>query len=60
MCCHPKESRHPSNYCCCRPFHFHRRYYTKEEEIALLEKYLEDLKAEQRAVEEQIKKMKEQ
>ncbi|MGB9663189.1 MAG: hypothetical protein ACPL5F_14460 [Moorellaceae bacterium] len=59
MCCHPKESHH-SFKCCCPSPHFHRRYFTKEEEIARLEKYLEDLRAEQRAVEERIKKMREQ
>lgn len=60
MCCRPKEGYHPSAFCCPHPLHFHRRLFTKEEEIARLERYLEDLKAEQKAVEEQIKKLKEQ
>jgi len=59
MCCHPREGHHPSNFCCHHPFHFHRRYYSKDEEIARLEKYLEDLKAEQKAVEERIKELQE-
>lgn len=58
MCCTAQENRHSSS-CCCHSFRFHRHYYTKEEEIARLEKYLEDLKAEQKAVEERIKKIQE-
>lgn len=59
MWCHYRPSHHPSRFCC-HPFHFHRHYYTKEEEIARLEKYLEDLKAEQKAVEERLKNLREQ
>ena len=43
--------------CCCG--HFHRSVFTKEEEIAKLEAYLQDLKDEAKAVESKIKMMKE-
>ncbi|HWQ88955.1 MAG TPA: hypothetical protein VN374_03170 [Desulfitobacteriaceae bacterium] len=39
--------------------HFCRQFFTKEEEIAKLEAYLEDLKAETKAVESKIQMMKE-
>jgi hypothetical protein len=40
--------------CCGGGGHFHRRYQTKAEQIADLESYLADLKAEVQAVEERL------
>jgi hypothetical protein len=40
--------------CCGGGPHFHRRYQTKAEQIAELEEYLADLKAEVQAVEEHL------
>ncbi len=39
---------------CCGGGHFHRRYQTKEEQIADLEAYLAELKLEVQAVEEHL------
>jgi len=50
---------HRGSSCDCGgPFHFARRFCTKEERIACLEEYLENLQAEGRAVEERIAEMK--
>jgi hypothetical protein len=38
--------------------HFRRRFHTREERVARLEEYLRDLKAEAKAVEEQIAELK--
>jgi len=40
--------------CCCEHNRFHRRYQTRDEEIAGLETYLKDLKLEVQAVEERL------
>ncbi len=58
---HPYQSRafphHPHGNCCC---HFTtRRFFAKEEQIAQLEGYLEELQAETREVEKRIKEIKE-
>jgi len=45
--------------CYCRPFGF-RRFWTKEEKIAALERYLEALKKEAQAVEEKIAELRQQ
>jgi hypothetical protein len=44
--------------CCGNSHRFHRRYQTKAEQIAELETYLSDLKAEVQAVEEQLEDLK--
>jgi hypothetical protein len=40
------------------PFHFQRRFQAKEEKIAGLEKYLESLRLEAKAVEERLTELK--
>jgi len=45
---------------CCHNGGFSRRFFTKEEKIAQLEKYLKDLQDEMKAVEEILKHMKEE
>ena len=42
---------------CCRPWGF-RRFWTKEEKIAALERYLEALKKEAQAVEEKLAELR--
>ena len=37
---------------------FERQFYTREEKIQMLEDYLEDLKAEQKGVEEAIEELR--
>lgn len=60
------RDHHGSADCCCgerrhhREGHFHRRYFTREEKIAELEGYLEDLQAEIQAVEERLADLKEE
>ncbi|MFO7943645.1 MAG: hypothetical protein R6U51_05020 [Anaerolineales bacterium] len=60
------REHHRSADCCCgerrhhREGHFHRRYFTREEKIAELEGYLEDLQAEIQAVEERLADLKEE
>ena len=44
--------------CCCSSGGFKRQFYGKEEQTAKLEKYLQDLKLETKAVEEKIKELK--
>lgn len=59
---HHHGGGHPGHCTCGEPFHFgpfKRHFWTKEEEIAHLEHYLENLRAEAKAVEEQIAKLKE-
>ena len=49
----------PASSCTCgQPSRFGRRFCTKEEMIACLEGYLEDLRQEAKAVEERIADMK--
>jgi hypothetical protein len=44
--------------CCCSSGDVrHRRYLTKEEQIAYLEKYAEELNKELQAVKEQVEKL---
>lgn len=52
-CCH----QHAHGGCCCGGG-FQRRYQTKAEQIAELEAYLADLKAEVQAVEERLADLK--
>jgi hypothetical protein len=68
MCC-GAESHHSSwhwghhhvGFCACGgPFRFGPRLWTKEEKISWLEKYLEGLREEAKAVEEHIAAMKEE
>jgi len=72
MCCEHGEHQGGCGHsygCCCgeRPGpgghfapggHFRRRFPTREERIAWLEEYLQELQAEAQAVEERIAKMK--
>ena len=53
------RSRHHHGHACgCgAPFHGGRRFWTKEEKIARLERYLESLEKEAQAVKEQIAEM---
>jgi hypothetical protein len=54
------RGRHHRGPCACgQPFGFERRFWAREERIAWLEEYLEKLRAEAKAVEEQIAEMKE-
>lgn len=64
--CHGHHHGH-GGYCCCGPsfggrwpvpFRF-RQFWTKEEKIEALERYLEDLRKEAQAVEEELKKLRE-
>lgn len=58
--CHCDENRHHQQPAgCCAHEHgsgqrFHRRFVTKEEQIAWLQGYLKDLQTETKAVEEHI------
>jgi hypothetical protein len=47
---------HSPGGCCCEDDEpgFERQFYTHEEKIKMLEEYLEDLKAEQKGVEEAL------
>jgi hypothetical protein len=61
MCCshdHGRGVQHHGGYCCSSYGHFHRRFLSKEEKVARLETYLQDLKTEAKVVEEQIKELK--
>ncbi|MEO0181244.1 MAG: hypothetical protein ABIM74_05240 [candidate division WOR-3 bacterium] len=53
-CCHTHEG-HGYSHCC---GFMHRRYLTRQEEIELLERYLEELKKEMEAVEERLRELK--
>jgi hypothetical protein len=44
--------------CCGGGHHFHRRYQTKAEQITALEAYLNELRLEVQAVEEQLADLK--
>ncbi len=55
---HGKGGQHHGGCCCGSGMHFHRRFLSKEEKLARLEAYLQDLKAEAKVVEEQIKELK--
>jgi hypothetical protein len=55
---HGKGGQHHGGCCCSSGGHFHRRFLSKEEKLARLEAYLQDLKAEAKVVEEQIKELK--
>lgn len=48
----------PWGGCCCPPRGF-RRFWTKEEKIAALERYLEALRKEAQAVEEKLAELRE-
>jgi hypothetical protein len=71
MGCGPDHARHgagqchgrhgaarPQHACGCHDGHFFSRVYSKEEELAKLESYLQDLQAEVKAVEERISTIK--
>ncbi|MFY9140104.1 MAG: hypothetical protein WBJ83_03865 [Thermacetogeniaceae bacterium] len=57
--CRSGHYHHGGCGCCCGGG-FNRRFFTKEEKIAKLENYLKDLKAEMAAVEDKIKRLKEE
>jgi hypothetical protein len=50
--------RHTGSCGCGGASHFGRRYWAKDEKIAWLEQYLEDLQLEAKAVEERIAEMR--
>jgi hypothetical protein len=66
MCCGSEShhigwhrGHHHSAFCACGvPFHCRSRFLTKEEKTAWLERYLESLQEEAKAVEERIAEMK--
>jgi len=64
MCGHSGFQHHQgSGHCCCQTGSFHeglfrRRLSTRKESIAQLEEYLNDLRAEAKAVEEHLTRMK--
>jgi len=65
MCCgtesHHGWGRHHSGFCGCGvSFHCGPRFLTKEEKTAWLERYLEGLREEAKAVEERITALKEE
>ena len=47
-----------SSGCCCMPGHGQRRFHTREEVIAELKEYLNDLRSEIKGVEERIADLK--
>ena len=50
---------HRGGFCACGwPFRFGPRFWTKEEKIAWLKQYLEDLREEAKAAEERIAALK--
>ena len=55
--CGRRRHHHGGSCGCGTPFHGRRRFWTKEEQIARLEGYLEDLEKEAQAVNEQIAEM---
>ncbi len=57
---HAKHHRCATARCCKSGHSFKRRFFTREERIAWLEEYLEELQAEAEAVEERIANMKEE
>lgn len=56
--CGRSRHRHGDTCGCGTPFHGGRRFWTKEEKIARLERYLESLEKESQAVKEQIAEMR--
>lgn len=66
MCCGPEShhsawqwAHHHSSLCACGvPFHYGPRFLTKEEKTTWLERYLEGLREEAKAVEEHIAALK--
>ena len=68
MCCQMEnhhgckcKSHHHSGSCDCdNHSHFERRFMTKEEKIAQLEQYLENLQMEAKAVQEHIAVLEEE
>ncbi|MBF7081785.1 hypothetical protein IT084_02170 [Desulfallas sp. Bu1-1] len=58
--CHGSLPHQPVRHegCCCSSGGFNRKFYGKEEQVVKLEKYLQDLKLEAKAVEEKIKELK--
>ena len=67
MCCGPESyhggwrwGHHHSGFCACGgPSRFGSCFLTKEEKTAWLERYLESLREEAKAIEERIAEMKE-
>lgn len=59
--CQDQECECESGSCGCGCDHeegFERQFYTREEKIQMLEDYLEDLKAEQKGVEEALEELR--
>lgn len=70
--CAEQECECSDEFCSCGSHHHHhscdcdcheeegfeRQFYTKEEKIQMLEEYLEDLKAEQKGVEEALSELR--
>ena len=56
--CKGKGHHHGGSCDCDNSSHFKRRYVTKEEKVAQLEKYLENLQLEAKAVQEHIEVLK--
>ncbi|SFQ99522.1 hypothetical protein [Desulfoscipio geothermicus] len=58
--CHGGSHHQPVRHegCCCSSDGFKRQFFGKEEQAVKLEKYLQDLKLEAKAVEEKIKELK--
>lgn len=57
-CCHAGSGHHELGGCCEHSGHGSRRYFTREEKAARLEKYLEQLRAEVAGVEEELGRLK--
>lgn len=57
--CEGKGHHHNGSCDCDNRSHFKRRFVTKEEKVAQLEQYLEDLQKETQAVQEHIAVLKE-
>jgi hypothetical protein len=68
MCCGPESHHggwpwglHQMGFCACgMPFRFGPRFLTKEEKTTWLERYLEGLREEVKAVEQHIAELKEE
>ena len=54
------RQRHAGSCGCGDPSHFGRRFWTREEKITRLEKYLDDLRQEAKSVEERIAEIKDE
>ncbi|MGD9840468.1 MAG: hypothetical protein AB7U87_02020 [Candidatus Bipolaricaulis sp.] len=57
-CCEPMPAPHHGTGCCDPNIGFRRRFVNREEKIAQLEAYLADLRAEAKAVEEKLAKLR--